>query len=107
MTAAAAVLSNCGRNFPCAKKLRSPDPALCSVAMPLNGVSGSPSASPPTRRAISASVYVLGDRIQEPASLRCFRIVERLDDLVGDVDPRAEPDYLALLQHNIQLLGFS
>src|SRR4051794_4557597 len=111
ITALARVACNCGRNFGCVKKLRSPGPALTSVASRLTSVAGSPMTSPPRLRAMSASRYVFEPGTRRSASLgrfavrRRLRILQRLDDLVGNVDLGTRPHDLVVLEHDVQLVG--
>src|SRR4051812_40705575 len=107
MTAAARVEASCGRYFPRVRNVRSVAPAPARVAIPETAVSAGPTTSPPSFCAISASRKVRDGGIRDTRSLRRFVrrpvFLESLDDPVGDVDPRAGPDHLVVLQHHVQL----
>src|SRR3990170_8966502 len=99
-TAAARVARSCGRYFPWARNAMSPGPADSRVATCLIVTSGLPISSPPRRSTISASMNARGAVIP---LFRRLAVVQRLDDLVGDVDARACPD--RFLEYNVVLLG--
>src|SRR3990172_5893775 len=100
ITAAARVARSCGRYLRCARNAMSPGPADSRVATCLIVTSGLPTTSPPRRSTISASMNARG------AVIPLFRrlvFVQRLDDLLGDVDARARPD--RFLEDDVVLIG--
>src|SRR3990170_4286195 len=100
ITAAARVARSCGRYLRCARNAMSPGPADSRVATCLIVTSGLPTTSPPRRSTISASMNA---RWAVIPLFRRLAVVQRLDDLVGDVDARACPD--RFLENNVVLLG--
>src|SRR3990172_9868273 len=100
ITAAARVARSCGRYLRCARNAMSPGPADSRVATCLIGTSGLPTTSPPRRSTISASMKARGAVIP---LFRRLAVVQRLDDLVGNVDARACPE--RFLENDVVLLG--
>src|SRR6185503_4382839 len=113
MTADARVVSSCPRYRGLARNAIAPSPPFSSVPTCVMAMAPSPSSRRSKRRASSASVYEAARSVwftdeggREKRGRRRARLLvgQRLDHLVGDVDPLAR-EHHGILQDQVELLA--